>query len=82
MSRFMWLKLLIPIQLLSALIQGATGIIFIVGKGNEVLGDVHLVNGILLLCLVLVHIALNLPWLRMAYFKAKESPREIGIKAA
>lgn len=85
MKRFNALKVLVPIQLLVALLQAGTGVTFIFHKMIKVphwFLPLHMWNGVLLVGLVLVHVGLNWSWIMMAYIKQKEAPSEIGIKVA
>jgi len=85
MKSFKALKVMMPVQLLVALLQAGTGVSFILRNHIAVphwFGPFHMWNGILLVGLVLVHVGLNWSWLMMAYMKQKEAPAEIGVKAA
>jgi hypothetical protein len=87
MKRFKALKVMVPVQLLVALLQAGTGFAFIISHALKAtvphwIIPFHMWNGILLVGLVLVHVGLNWSWLMMAYMKQKEAPAEIGIKAA
>ena len=66
MKRITWLKITVPVMLVSALFQAGTGITMIY-YDNEILMNIHKFNGPALLVLVLVHLALNWSWIKMSY---------------
>jgi len=81
MSRYKWLKAFNPILLVIALSQATTGFV-ILGTGSAAVGYVHIGIGCLLVAGILLHLAMNWSWIAMSYFRKKEAPPEIGVKAA
>jgi len=73
MKRITWLKVTVPVMLVSALFQAGTGITMIY-HDNETLMNIHKFNGPALLVLILVHLALNWSWIRMSYLPKKSAP--------
>ena len=68
MNRFAMLKVLNPIVLLVALFQAGSGI-FLHFRGTELMGNIHMGNGLFLVALILIHLALNWNWVMDNYFK-------------
>ena len=65
-----WLKISIPIQFLLLISQALTGL------NHDRIPDltyqyVHVLPGLLLVTLVLVHLAINWDWVRANYFRGK-----------
>ena len=85
MNKFTWQKIMNPITLVVALAQAATGFVFL-GTGNSGVADAHIVIGIILVCLILLHLVLNWSWIVMTYFR--RSPAQpsqagnVGVKTA
>ena len=73
MSRNAMLKVVNPLLFLALLVQAVTGIgmwLF----GWETIEDVHVVFGVMLLVLAVVHLTLNWWWVRVAYRRGSERP--------
>src|SRR5690606_38876708 len=63
-----WLKILIPIQFFSLLIQPVTGFGYAI-TDHDFLEIIHITNGIIFLTLIAIHITLNRKWIKGSYFR-------------
>lgn len=68
MNRNDWLKKLNPILFLAFAVQAATGVAYFLISG-EVLEEIHLFGGFLMIIIAAVHITLNWAWIKTTYFK-------------
>ncbi len=77
MNKFVWLRILNVLLLLSALFQAGTGVLGW-AKGIDVDGSffiiAHPYNGVFLVALILVHLALNRQWIAQNYFRRAPRP--------
>lgn len=73
MKRMALLKVSVPLNIIFFFLQAGSGItrIFV---NNDLLTNVHLINGLLLAALVLVHLGLNWSWIKMNYLQKKPAP--------
>ena len=70
MDRLNWLKISVPLNFISGFLQAGTGIAKIFSD-HDLLTNVHLINGLLLVVLILIHLVLNRNWIKMSYFTKK-----------
>lgn len=75
MNRFSVLRKLNPLLVVLSLVQASTGGIFLLAPMDFVRPDsgwlyyVHRFNGLLLVAMILVHVALNWGWIKANIFK-------------
>jgi len=72
MNRNDWLKRLNPILFLVFVIQAVTGVAYFLVSG-EVLEEIHLFGGFLMIVIAAIHVFLNWTWIRSTYFKKKDT---------
>jgi len=68
MNRMDWLKRLNPILFMAFALQALTGVAYFLA-GGELLEEIHLFGGFLMIAIAIVHISLNWTWIKSTYFK-------------